>query len=368
MRQHYHNVQALRGIACLFVVVYHLEVWDAAFGANTLILHWFQWFGFAGVDLFFVLSGFVIASTNRDNLGRPAALGRYLRRRFWRIYPTYWAAMLVSAAIAEAVLGKHHFDSTSLTAWPWWLSLAPGGPANSVVDQSWTLIFEVMFYLAFGILLLVPRPLGRILLCSWGAAVAVAVTQRPALEDPLGAHPLNPFVLEFLGGCLIAGMAERGWRGWWRPALGLGIAYAVVAVLLAATASDPGPYGIVVTKYRVAMFGPSAVLILYGFVAAEGVFPRRVPGWLLWIGDASYSLYLSHWSVLLVAVAVGLHLPHTRGPHLLWLAGTMAATIAVGLLFHAVVEKRLLGLSGRPRAETAAALPSGEKTAIPAAA
>src|SRR5688572_474363 len=90
--RHLQNVQALRGAACLMVVVYHLQVWDAAFGNPTPVFREVRRFGFAGVDLFFVLSGFIITATNLRHVGRPAAVPGYLFRRLWRVYPTYWAA------------------------------------------------------------------------------------------------------------------------------------------------------------------------------------------------------------------------------------------------------------------------------------
>src|SRR5438445_4424488 len=97
MREQFQNLQALRGIACLLVIWFHLWIDARKFGLETPILREIEWFGFAGVDLFFVLSGFLITSTNFRHLGRAAAAPGFLFRRFWRIYPMFWVAMAFTA-------------------------------------------------------------------------------------------------------------------------------------------------------------------------------------------------------------------------------------------------------------------------------
>jgi exopolysaccharide production protein ExoZ len=112
----------------------------------------------------------------------------------------------------------------------------------------------------------------------------------------------------------------------------------------------------------VLVFGPPAVLIVYALVAAEGTWPRRVPGPLRAVGDASYSLYLIHPTVLALGKWVGVLVPHTPLGHRLWLAGTLAGVIGAGLLFYRRVERPLLTLGKRSRREPPipAANPSGE--------
>ncbi|MDB5310236.1 MAG: acyltransferase 3 [Gemmataceae bacterium] len=343
MREHFHNLQALRGVACLLVVGVHLLKLEASFGFQTLGFREVRWFGFAGVDLFFVLSGFIIASTNRQHLGRPGALPGYLFRRFWRIYPTYWAALVFAAALAGLVFGRAVYDPWGTGDWVGWLVLAPIDTPNAFVGQAWTLSYEVMFYLAFGALLLVPPRWAAGALCCWGVVV-VAGLFGPVRTGPAGL-PLSPFVLEFLGGCLVAWLIGRGVRGYPRPALALGLGYAAVGVVwTTAVVSGAYPDAMASQRLRVLVFGPAAILIVYGMAAAEGRWPRRVPGWLLRTGDASFSLYLLHPSILILGLVVGVRVPHTRLPHLLWLAGTFAAILATGFLFHARVERPLLGL------------------------
>ncbi|MBY0513870.1 MAG: acyltransferase family protein, partial [Gemmataceae bacterium] len=121
------HVQALRGVACLLVVLVHLWKLEARFGYETPGFAAIKWFGFAGVDLFFVISGFIITTTNRKHLGRPAAVPGYLGRRLWRVYPVYWAATAVAAATAAAVYGRAVFDECTPGKWAHWLALNPAG-------------------------------------------------------------------------------------------------------------------------------------------------------------------------------------------------------------------------------------------------
>ena len=353
MPSHLQNVQALRGIACLMVVWFHLLHWDTQFGRPTPIFREVRWFGFAGVDLFFVLSGFIITATNRRDIGRPRAVPSYLFRRFWRLYPAYWAAMALTAAFFWVAFG--HVASTPEAArdWPVWLTILPGDVPNPLIPQAWTLGFEVMFYVTFGGLMLLPPRWAAAGLCAWAAGVVVALA-GPEAADPVATNPGSAFVFEFLGGCLVAWLAGRGERRGWRIALALGLVYAVVGIVLV-NVMIPKPFLHVMAwpRPRVLIFGPPAVLIVYGCVAAEGRWPRRVPGWLLRIGDASYSLYLLHCTVMVACVLVGTRLPHSRVPHLLWLAGTFAAAVGSSLLFHRWVERPLLDLVKRkkPRPE-----------------
>jgi peptidoglycan/LPS O-acetylase OafA/YrhL len=99
------SLQALRGVACLMVVLLHAGNWEPSTHPKTLLLAWARPFGWAGVDLFFVLSGFIITWTQERNLGRPAAVGSYLWRRLWRIYPIYLATWLATAGAMWWLLG-----------------------------------------------------------------------------------------------------------------------------------------------------------------------------------------------------------------------------------------------------------------------
>jgi exopolysaccharide production protein ExoZ len=123
----------------------------------------------------------------------------------------------------------------------------------------------------------------------------------------------------------------------------IGIAYAAVAAcVLRASTTEPWAIAVYPQLPRVLVFGPAAVLIVYGFVSLEGRL--KCPRGLVAVGDASYSLYLLHTIPLMGAFVLGFSVPHSRLPHLLWLAATLASCLALGLLAHRFVEKPLLSL------------------------
>jgi peptidoglycan/LPS O-acetylase OafA/YrhL len=358
--QQIHNLTALRGAACLVVVFAHLHGWDVAFGVDTPVFREVRWVGVGCLDLFFVLSGFIITATNHRHFGRPAAVPGYLFRRVWRVYPTYWAAMALAAGTMWVFFGLQPFAADMLPKWPAWLALVPSTEGNFLISPAWTLVYEVVCYAVVGAVLGLPPRLAAAALAGWAAAVALAGAGRgpagPWLANPWVGASLSPFVLEFLGGGLVAWLAGRGARGWWRTACVIGLTWATVGAVLVARGPEPYALALADQRLRVLVFGPPAVLIVYGLVAAEGRW--RVPGWLRRTGDASYSLYLTHAQVMFAALYVGVRVPHTRVPHLLWLVGTFAAVLAVGFAFYALVERPLLNLGRRRRTPEAVVPPA----------
>jgi exopolysaccharide production protein ExoZ len=357
VQNHFQNVQALRGAAALMVVLVHAAALDKSFGLQTPIVREFSWFGFAGVDLFFVLSGFIITATNARNLGRPAAVTAYLFRRAWRIYPAFWAALGLAVVVIWALHGSGVFRQAPV-AWPGWITLAPTAEQNFFLGQAWTLSYELMFYLAFAALLVAPRRAAVPLLAAW-AVVVVAALARPEPVSAWGKLVVSPFVLEFLGGAAVAWLTVgRGVRRFGTAAIAAGVAWAAVGVVLAVRSAPGVPYDGLMSgmRPRVLVFGPAAVLIVYGFVAAEGRW--RVRQWLLRTGDASYSLYLTHSTILSIGLVVGFLVPHNRTVHTLWLCGTLAAALAVGFAFHRWVERPLLNVGKRKKPAAAEPAPA----------
>jgi exopolysaccharide production protein ExoZ len=222
---------------------------------------------------------------------------------------------------------------------------------NLFVGQAWTLTYEVMFYLAFAAVMFLPPRLGLALARAWLVALCVTLL-GPEPMTVIEGHVGSPFVFEFLGGSVVARLAARGGLRGGRAALALGAVYVVAAMVVAhALIDQTWADAMAGQRTRVLVFGPPAVLFVYGLVALEGRWP--VPRWLLRVGDASYSLYLLHTTVLGAAMSAGFLVPHARVPHLLWLAGTFAACLAVGLLGHRYVEKPLLNLAKRKKAKPA---------------
>ena len=350
MPRQFDNLQCLRGVACLLVVVYHVAQAEIGLGLGFNPLKPFRWFGYAGVDVFFVLSGFIIASSNRADLGRATQLPRYLFRRLWRIYPTYWFALLV--CVAAALWNP----TVALALWnrlPDSALLLPQSIEAAVLPVAWTLTFEVMFYLAFAALFLLPRRVALPVLLGWAVAVVGCSAAGVRPTGRYSSLPLNPLVLEFLAGCVLA----------WVPARLTGRAAAVVGVAAlgwAAVASavyfDANANRLPMNYLgRVIVYGLPAALAVLALTGWERAGGRIRSRWLLRAGDASYSIYLVHapMMVLVTLLTMWVGLKHSRLGHTAWIGMMLVVGVVPGLLVYRFVEAPLLRLVKKPRPKLA---------------
>jgi peptidoglycan/LPS O-acetylase OafA/YrhL len=354
MREYFQGLQVVRAVACLIVVFAHLSVLEYHFGLHYLPVRSIMQVGPGGVDAFFVLSGFIIGSTTRSDLGRPGRLPAYLFRRFWRIYPVFWVALGVGTAAHVALRPEPLFVPGWVENLLGTLVLLPDSPFLAAIPVAWTLPSEVAFYLVFAALFLLPRRAAVPVLVGWGAvALALAVAgHKPG--NRFAALWVSPFVLEFLAGCFIArwpvqlsgrraavlGLVAAAWLG---TGLGLKLAF------------DPG-WDLRDYRQRVLVFGPGfalAVLALIGWERAGGRVGLR---WLQRVGDASYSIFLIHLPCLYVAFwgSFWVNWSHSKSGHVAWIVAALALGVLPGLLFYRLVERPLLAL-GKPKRKAVAA-------------
>ena len=290
------ELDGLRGIAILLILMFHLT--PAKIG---LFAAYFVQAGWLGVDLFFVLSGYLITRILIGSAGRPGYYRNFILRRTLRIFPAYFALLaIVSIAIA---IGRGFFATGG---W-WWVAylgniqvfLQNKWPAVPLIPL-WSLQVEEQFYLTFPLLVAAVsrKNLARILL----AAVVVAPLLRIAMvwaipANITGTYVLTPCRMDTLAlGGLIA-VAERDYRSWlthkWiRPVTLL------CAAALAALCWRSGP-----TPWSIAMRtgGFSAAALLFGGTLILLIHQRRpflvaicrMPP-LVWIGTISYGIYLIH--------------------------------------------------------------------------
>src|SRR5215469_12911355 len=195
------SIQACRALAALLVVHVHATVMartyaerygslDALSNAfyNTLSI------GQLGVDLFFVISGFIMIFVTDSLPSSRASVRAFLERRIARIVPLYWFFTFVLAAL---------------------IVLAPGvvvhGELMPVVPPGWTLSFEMFFYLSLALLLLLPaRHRVWLLSLAFLALVGVGTAFPPDREQPILRVLTSPLLLEFLYGCWIGTLVLAG--------------------------------------------------------------------------------------------------------------------------------------------------------------
>ena len=334
------SLQALRGVAALGVVLVHLLTFEQTYMPGTPIVPAAFGVGRAGVDLFFVLSGFFFAWTTMTSPGGGGESARFVVRRLTRIYPAYWVYCLLLLAVHLAVPARFPADTDVLASV---LLLPTGRPTLLLV--SWTLVFEVYFYLVFAVVLYFGDTAVRRLwmLSVWvGGVVAARFLLSPARSNVALDLVLSPLVLEFLAGCVAAIISQAIARVGMRrsvseAALWGGLSATVLAFVWTETLYAH-PW------WRVCAFGISAATLLLGCSGNEAWLRRTLPRGLVLLGDASYSLYLSHLLTIGVAGLVWSHFVAGPSPvsHAAGLAFALGASVMMALLAYRMIEKPLL--------------------------
>lgn len=326
------NVQALRAIAALLVVVVHLAAMGAVLGIAG---HLFDMFA-VGVDLFFVISGFIMVHTTS---GKTVAPWAFLANRLLRIAPIYWLLTLLLFGVAlmePGLLGttRAAWDALfrSLTFIPYERA---DGTFRPILFVGWSLNMEMAFYLVFALALMLAGTGRRVAfgVAALVLAVAMGIALGPVLPVEL-RFLTQPILLEFAAGMVI---------GWLYPCLpsspqlarwaAMAGALGMVALLLVARWPLPGGWPL--------SAAPACLVVIAALVAEKGglsIGSRTVQS----LGDASYALYLTHPFVtqawIIAAQRTGMLTP-ASAPLLMALAITSAAVVAV--LFHRRVERPL---------------------------
>ncbi len=342
----FRSIQALRCVAALLVVLFHASTHYS--GEQTAADHAPFYVGNVGVDIFFVISGFVMWTTTCRRQTPPAI---FLQQRFIRLVPIYWLFTVILFFVID--IFPHAFPRAAVTPVHLMLSLAflphmgPTGSIQPLLAQGWTLNFEMFFYAIFAAALTLTPP-RRLLAVAVSlvalTCVGLAVSGAGITQD---AQPwtilLSPLLLEFLGGIVLAWLVERG--TWPAPIWCWAILLCGVGVLSFETLPQFDDDG-----QRLLRYGGPAFLIVGGAVGAELGGWLKVSRHLMLLGAASYSIYLTHTFVI---SALG-KIAWVLGLGVLPLAVPVVASIVVGVATYFVVERPLLAaLKSQPARPTA---------------
>ncbi len=324
-------LQASRALAAAGVAAFHLSIGMGleryggvpAFGDITR-------HGFRGVDFFFVLSGFIILFAHAKDIGKPAAWTNYAHRRFTRVFPIYWLYSAGFIGLLFFGLGTDARNPESLGDWltTWTLiRFTDGVPPLTV---AWTLFHEVAFYALFSVLIL-SRRAGIIVLTTW-ALLCLALYDYPLPAERTAINVYTAaYNLLFLLGMGAYWLYRRGGSGF--VEFGLGLVCIVFAALTMGLPHNLSPLVLAI----------GFALLVAGGTKMETCGYIKVPDFLNFIGNASYSIYLTHSSIqgLLLKVAMKSGLYSAIGPH-----GTypvvLAGTIGLGCVVYVLVERPLI--------------------------
>ena len=302
-------------------------------------------FGRSGVDFFFVLSGFLISLLHWKDVGQPARLSRYAARRLTRIYPTYW---LVLIPIIPFDIFTHTLFDDYGSPLEVLKSIFLVPQDHTILDVTWSLRNELLFYALFGLIIL-SRRIGFVIAALWIATLAVRPFAFGAIANPWLDVLTYPMNVEFLIGVAAGWVFPRSRIK--RPFSLLGIGLALFGALWFAEdrlwlAHLPwNRFFIVCLAY-----GLAAAAVITGLSSLEEQGRIKMPRGLVSLGGASYLLYLIHVPALLILGASERILHLTRFAPAWLLAGAFILIVIVGaVVVHRTIEKPLLRAIWRPR-------------------
>jgi peptidoglycan/LPS O-acetylase OafA/YrhL len=289
--------------------------------------------GASGVDLFFLISGFIMFYTNFGAFGKPGASASFIGRRTIRIVPMYWictTGVVVLLAFAPRLFSSVEFKwNYVISSYVFLLSENSAGQIGTVIQTGWTLCFEVYFYILFAALLNWPRR--YFLVASGMVFVGGIILGKLVGHVPIWATvATDPILLEFYLGAALAFLFARGFSLSRVVAIG---AISLGIVILATTINtNLGVWT------RPVCFGLPYAAILLGAISLERTI--TVPKLLVSLGDSSYSLYLTHPFILpaLGKLWLALHLSERTSPLILGLIAFSCALL-IGHLAYLLIEK-----------------------------
>lgn len=339
MRKTVESIQALRGLAALGVVLFHARTFLPQDQVPLIFRN-----GFAGVDLFFMISGFVMVySTPKD-----MTAAQFLYRRAVRILPLYLVAVAVMLAYETRSASEtlHGLAQSAL-----FLPLGGDNPpfyGYAPFQPGWTLNYEACFYAVFAValwlrvpLLVIPTLLGTVFLPQALNGIFPTISPHEVANSGLAWFSLlsNPLIIEFCIGMLLA-VAYRNSAN--MPAL--------IVAPLAVGLIVFGVWGLTggsESLHGLTHIGAPMLAIFVGFLLLDHRlgFPRI--SFLRLLGDASYAIYLFHLHAMLVV-----HKFLVEGTWLAFLIA-VALSVSVGVAAHLLMDRPVVRLSKSRRTKSA---------------
>jgi len=367
------SVQLARGIAVLIVMFHHAKLTEPKYYDDLNVLPDVHALGLVGVDLFFVLSGFVMGYTTETQHGSLRNAAVFLWKRLFRIYPMYW---IYCTALVPVVIFL-----------PTWINQSQGGRIDILASYllwptetfpillvAWSLVLEMWFFLVFVVVLLLPRKVLPLALGAW-AAVLILVNIVGPIPAPTPLElPQNALALEFISGVVISLGFRRMpvWMGWVAPVLGL-------ALVVVVGQQTPPELFTGTGLARPLSIGIGYALFLLGLVVLERRYGFERFARFTFLGNMSYSLFLCHVLVLAVMgrvwAVIWPHVGLTIWGSAVWWVLTFGAILLVGWLSYRILEvplmrtstrlrRRIFGASATPTSRVSAPSPATQSTPI----
>jgi exopolysaccharide production protein ExoZ len=328
------TIQALRAVAALLVVVYHaFDMWGVRVNSAAPGVTWAN--GAAGVDIFFIISGFVMVASSRRLVSQPGGWLTFIQHRIARIVPLYWllttAKLLLVFVLADYALRSSLDFDYVLRSYLFFPVVDSAGHFRPLLPVGWTLTYEFLFYLLFALALALRVDVLRVLVPGLGLFVVVALFRTESW--PAWTILFNTIVVEFIFGMVLAKLTLRGWQ--LRAGVATCLVIAGFALILVLPESSE--------SLRTLTWGLPALAIVAGAVSLESHAANALPRWLLALGDASYSIYLTHGFVVPVVGLVFIFFHWTSIPaQAIAVLACLVAGSVVGWVVYMVVERPIM--------------------------
>ncbi len=287
-----YNIQAMRGIAAIAVFIGHGLLLQPGLGIDQ----YFSYFGVAassGVDLFFVISGFIITTVAMKNGdegvgGRSTIAWNFGVKRITRIYPVYWIVFILAFLLTPKINFAPPVTDIKPIAEQFFLVTH----INSYIMSAWSLCFEIYFYAVVTIAVFIsPRNVGKVL-SVWAVGIIGIITYDYYIGQHgwIGLVPMSPMILEFIMGMIVACVIRKGFTGFAVTAAFVGIVGFMVGLEIMRSLgwSTLNPW------YRTFYSGIPSAFIVYAFIALEYRSIWTFSRFWSKLGDASYSIYIWH--------------------------------------------------------------------------
>lgn len=344
-----YSLQVFRGLAAVMVLLAHSNIMlNKSLFSGSFIP------GYIGVDFFFVLSGFIIMLTCKKSIG-PGEISGYIRKRVLRVFPPYIIYTLMAFIVSFAY---EQFTGTRLIYWIYInaqnffqsISLYPFSADKTrlpILPVAWTLTHEMLFYILFASLFFIKNKSGILLIAAaWIALIVAAPVMKVSGSNYLLDTFLSSRNLEFIMGCVMAYFASNyvDWK------ISVSALICGLGMLVIAWSNTLSGYSIT-TLSDWAVYGIPFALIIFGATRLERFIHNKegkVFRFLVYLGDASYSIYLVHFIVIMVCKRTINDLGMEYGYVEFWL--TSAIALVVSLAMYELIEEPMIRWFNRVKA------------------
>ncbi|MFU8373737.1 acyltransferase [Raoultella ornithinolytica] len=333
------SIQALRGIAALFVVVDHtfsqFSSYNPQNGFLGIFLNNISMLGPIGVLIFFIISGYIMSMTTENKPGGLNSAKLFMKKRIFRIYPTYWVwlSILIILWLANLALRTHDFSINKIWASYLLLPYIDNNASNMgpILPQGWTLIYEMFFYIIFSILI-IAKIKNRMKILT--IAIIFLITFIFGKNDIFPSKPWNDFSSNFVLLFFPFGMLAFELRS-------------NLKKYLSHKSRKLTIYSISILLFCYLMFYTNtqssepartilSVLIFTSFMIAD--IKNKI---LLMIGNASYSIYLSHIFISMFYGVISKANYFSQTVLLAMSVPVIIISILFGLISYLTIEKKL---------------------------